>query len=62
MDTIDTVRRDQAAIYSLHPAAKKVPATLNRERDGLARHRDFPDIALAKTIQPDTGTPPGSSP
>jgi transposase len=46
LDTIDTVRRDQAAIYSLHPAAKKVLATLTREWDGLARHRDFPGIAL----------------
>lgn len=46
LDTIDTVRRDQATIYSLHPAAKKVLATLDREWDGLARHRDFPDIAL----------------
>lgn len=46
LDTMDTVRRDQAAIYSLHPAAKKVLATLDREWDGLARHRNFPDIAL----------------
>jgi len=44
--TMDTVRREQAAIYSLHPAAKKVLATLDREWDGLTRHRDFPDIAL----------------
>ena len=44
--TMDTVRREQAALYSLHPAAKKVLATLDREWDGLARHRDFPDIAL----------------
>ncbi|MGH3981486.1 MAG: IS66 family transposase [Pseudonocardiaceae bacterium] len=46
LTTMDTVRRDQAAIYSLHPAAKKVLATLDREWDGLVRHRDFPDIAL----------------
>jgi transposase len=46
LSTMDTVRREQAAIYSLHPAAKKVLATLDREWDGLARHRDFPDIAL----------------
>jgi transposase len=44
--TMDTVRREQAGMYSLHPAAKKVLATLDREWDGLARHRDFPDIAL----------------
>jgi transposase len=43
---IDTARREQAAIYSLHPAARKVLDTLDREWDGLARHRDFPDIAL----------------
>ncbi len=43
---MDTARRDQAAIYSLHPAAKKVLATLDREWDGLARHRDFPDLDL----------------
>jgi transposase len=44
--TMDTVRREQATIYSLHPAAKKVLATLEREWEGLTRHRDFPDIAL----------------
>jgi transposase len=44
--TMDTIRREQAALCSLHPAAKKVLATLDREWDGLARHRDFPDIAL----------------
>jgi transposase len=46
LGAMDTVRREQAALYSLHPAAKKVLATLDREWDGLARHRDFPDIAL----------------
>lgn len=46
LDTMDTARRDQATIHSLHPAAKKVLATLDREWDGLARHREFPDIAL----------------
>jgi transposase len=44
--TIDTARREQAALYSLHPAARKVLATLDREWDGLVRHRDFPDIDL----------------
>jgi transposase len=43
---IDTVRRQQAAGPALHPAAAKVLATLEREGDGLARHRDFPDAAL----------------
>ena len=43
---IDTVRQEQRAGPALHPAAAKVLATLDREWDGLARHRDFPDLAL----------------
>jgi transposase len=43
---IDTVRRQQATGPDLHPGAAKVLATLDREGDGLARHRDFPDAAL----------------
>jgi transposase len=43
---MDTARQEQQAIYSLHPAARKVLATLDREWDGLIRHRDFPDIDL----------------
>lgn len=43
---IDTARHEQAAGPGLHPAARKVLATLDREWDGLIRHRDFPDIAL----------------
>lgn len=43
---IDAARTEQAALQGLHPAAAKVLATLDREWDGLARHRDFPDIAL----------------
>jgi hypothetical protein len=43
---MDTVRRQQATGPGLHPAAAKVLATLDREWDGLARHRDFPDAAL----------------
>jgi transposase len=46
LTVIDTVRRQQAAGPALHPAAAKVLATLDREWDGLARHRDYPDIAL----------------
>lgn len=46
LQVMDTARREQQAIYSLHPAAKKVLATLDREWDGLIRHRDFPDIDL----------------
>jgi transposase len=43
---MDTVRHQQAAGPALHPAAAKVLATLDREWDGLARHRDFPDLDL----------------
>ncbi|MCL9758134.1 IS66 family transposase [Frankia sp. AiPa1] len=43
---MDTARREQAGVHSLHPAAKKVLATLDREWEGLARHRDFPDLPL----------------
>jgi transposase len=46
LQVMDTTRREQQAIYSLHPAARKVLATLDREWDGLVRHRDFPDISL----------------
>ncbi|WP_131770792.1 IS66 family transposase, partial [Candidatus Protofrankia californiensis] len=47
---IDTARRQDAAIYSLHPAARKVLATLDREWEGLVRHRDFPDLGLDNNI------------
>jgi transposase len=43
---IDAARTEQGALQGLHPAAAKVLATLDREWDGLVRHRDFPDIAL----------------
>ena len=46
LTAIDTARRDQMRSPGLHPAAKKVLATLDREWDGLARHRDFPDLDL----------------
>jgi transposase len=42
---IDTART-QPRGPGLHPAAKKVLATLDREWDGLARHRDFPNLDL----------------
>ena len=42
---IDTART-QPRGPGLHPAAKKVLATLDREWDGLARHRDFPGLDL----------------
>lgn len=43
---IDDARHTQAADAALHPAAVKVLATLDREWDGLARHTDFPEVAL----------------
>jgi transposase len=46
LEAMDAARQQEAAIYSLHPAARKVLATLDREWNGLVRHRDFPDIAL----------------
>ncbi|MGH3788313.1 MAG: IS66 family transposase [Pseudonocardiaceae bacterium] len=46
LTAIDTARHQQAAGPGLHPAARKVLATLDREWDGLIRHRDFPDPDL----------------
>ncbi|HCU94667.1 MAG TPA: IS66 family transposase [Actinobacteria bacterium] len=47
LDEIDAHRRIQGARPDLlHPAAAKVLATLDREWDGLAAHRDFPDLPL----------------
>jgi transposase len=46
LDAIDTARHQQMRGPGLHPAARKVLATLDREWDGLARHRDFPDLDL----------------
>jgi len=47
LDEIDTHRRIQGALPDLlHPAAAKVLATLDREWDGLAAHRDFPGLPL----------------
>jgi transposase len=44
---IDTERRAQAAnAHLMHPAAVKVLATLDREWDGLIRHREFPELPL----------------
>jgi transposase len=43
---MDTARHAQQADPGLHPAAAKVLATLDREWDGPARHRDLPDIDL----------------
>jgi transposase len=47
LDEIDTHRRIQGRRPDLlHPAAAKVLATLDREWEGLAAHRDFPDLPL----------------
>jgi transposase len=47
LNTIDAERTAQMSHAALlHPAAAKVLATLDREWDGLARHREFPELAL----------------
>jgi transposase len=47
LNTIDAQRTAQSSHPDLlHPAAAKVLATLDREWDGLARHREFPELAL----------------
>jgi transposase len=47
LNTIDADRRAQTSHPGLlHPAAAKVLATLDREWEGLARHREFPDLPL----------------
>jgi hypothetical protein len=50
LTVIDTARKQQATGPALHPAAAKVLATLDREWDGLARHRDFPDLDLDNNV------------
>jgi transposase len=47
LEEIDAHRRIQGRRPDLlHPAAAKVLATVDREWDGLSRHRDFPDLPL----------------
>jgi transposase len=47
LNTIDAQRTAQMSHAALlHPAAAKVLATLDREWDGLARHREYPELAL----------------
>jgi len=47
LNTIDAARKAQSARPELlHPAAAKVLATLDREWEGLVRHREFPELAL----------------
>jgi len=47
--SLDAARIQQAALAAdglLHPAAARVIATLDNEWDGLARHRDLPQLPL----------------
>jgi hypothetical protein len=46
IDAIDAERRKQMAAPGLQEPAKKALATLDREWDGLAAHRDYPMISL----------------
>ena len=46
LNGIDAGRREQAPRPGLHPAAAKVLATLDREWEGLARHKQFPELPL----------------
>ncbi len=47
LNTIDAQRAAQTSHAALlHPAAAKVLATLDREWDGLARHREYPELPL----------------
>src|SRR4030095_3942565 len=43
---IDEARKTQMAAPGLQQPAKKALATLEREWDGLAAHRDYPMISL----------------
>jgi transposase len=46
LDAIDTARQAQMQSPGLQQPAKKALATLDREWDGLAAHRDYPMISL----------------
>ena len=47
MAVIDRERHAQTAnAHLMHPAAVKVLATLEREWEGLTRHREFPELPL----------------
>lgn len=46
LDVIDTERTTQMAAPGLQEPAKKALATLDREWEGLAAHRDYPMISL----------------
>ena len=57
---IDEARRKQMAAPGLQEPAKKALATLDREWDGLAAHRDYPMISLDN--YPDAAVMPRSGP
>ena len=46
LEAIDAARHLQAQDETLHPAARRVLATLEHEWEGLARHRQFPGLPL----------------
>ena len=46
LGVIDTARTKQMASPGLQAPARKALATLDREWDGLARHREFPELPL----------------
>ena len=46
LDAIDAARQQQIAAPGLQEPAKKALATLDREWDGLAAHRDYPMVSL----------------
>ena len=47
---IDDARRQQLAAPGLQEPAKKALATLGREWDGLAAHRDYPTVSLDNNV------------
>ncbi|MFV2013426.1 MULTISPECIES: hypothetical protein [unclassified Micromonospora] len=62
LDAIDAARQAQMNSPGLRQPAKKALATLDREWDGLAAHRDYPMISLdnnaAEKVAPHTGRDP----
>ncbi|MDA8286363.1 MAG: IS66 family transposase [Actinomycetota bacterium] len=50
LSEIDVVRQKEAADGGLHPAARKVLATLAHEWEGLTRHGVYPEAALDNNV------------
>ena len=46
LSAMDAARKSETANSTLHPAAAKVLATLDREWEGLSRHEEFPELPL----------------